>query len=294
MESNLSLYKIFLTTAECGNISAAARKLYISQPAVSKAISRLESNLNISLFARMPKGVVLTQEGCILYDKVKSAFDSIESGEDLIKNISEGEGGQLRIGASSTLIKHVLLPYLREFRETFPQIHLTVESQSTSKTLALLENGKIDIGLIGMTNETRLPASNIKYTQIAEIEDIFVASSSYIAEYGEKDILKRCTLLMLDEENLTRQYIDHYLLTNNIDSTRIIEATSMDLLVDFAQIGLGVACVIKQFITDELSNGTLSEVNTKIRIPKRSVGFVYSPEAMPSQSARRFVNHFEL
>lgn len=294
MESNLSLYKIFLATAECGNISAAARKLYISQPAVSKAISKLETNLGITLFARMPKGVMLTQEGKILYDKVKFAFDSIDSGEEIIKNICAGEGGQLRIGASNTLIKHVLLPYLRTFREVFPQIHLTVESQSTYKTLSLLEEGKIDIGLIGMTNDSKSILPNVKYTQIAEVEDIFVANEAYIKELNNKDILKNCTLILLDEENLTRQYIDHYLATNNIDPTRIIEATSMDLLVDFAQIGLGVACVIKQFVSNELSSKSLIEVNAKIRIPKRSIGFVYMPDALPSKAAQRFVNHFEL
>ena len=294
MEFNLSLYKIFLTTAECGNISAAARKLYISQPAVSKAISRLEANLATSLFIRMPKGVILTNEGQLLYEKVKSAFDSIASGEEMIKNICAGEGGQLKIGASNTLTKHVLLPYLRDFREAFPKIHLTVESQSTYKTLSMLKEGKIDIGLIGMTNESKSSLSNVKYTQIAEIEDIFVASSSYIKEYNNEDILKKCTLLMLDEENLTRQYIDNYLLTNNIDDTRIIEATSMDLLVDFAQIGLGVACVIKEFVSKELQDGLLCEVNAKIRIPKRSIGFVYTPDSMSSQAARRFVNYFEL
>ena len=294
METNLSLYRIFLSTAECENISAAARKLYISQPAVSKAISKLESNLGIKLFARVPKGVMLTNEGKVLYEKVKLAFQSIEAGEDQVKNMLSGESGQLRIGASNTLIKNALLPYLSEFRKIYPQIHLAVESQSSYKTLSMLSEGKIDIGLIGLTNDFKSLPDNIKYTQISEIEDIFVANPEYINNLPNKDIINHASFLMLDEENLTRKYIDHYLLSNNIEANRIIEATSMDLLVDFAKIGLGIACVIKQFIKDELQTGSLLETSIGIRIPKRSIGFVYYPDSLPSEAVKKFVEHFEL
>jgi len=294
MDSNLSLYRIFITTAECKNISAAARKLYISQPAVSKAISKLESNMGIPLFARMPKGVVLTNEGQILYEKVKYAFDSIETGEEIVKNMIIGEGGQLRLGASSTLIKNSLLSYLQKFRKNYPQIHITVESQSSYQTIALLAEGKIDIGLIGVTNDFKSLPENIKYTQIAEIEDIFVAHPDYIDSLPNKDVLNEASFLMLNEENLTRKYVDHYLLSNNIETRRIIEATSMDLLVDFAKISLGIACVIKQFIADDLALGRLVETSIGCKIPKRSIGFVYYPDSLPSEAARKFIEFFEL
>lgn len=294
MDSNLSLYRIFLATAECGNISGAARKLFISQPAVSKAISKLESNLGIPLFVRLPKGVTLTQEGKLLYNKIKSAFNSIESGEEIIKNITTGSGGQLRVGASNTLIKNVLLPYLRDFRKEYPQIHLCVECQPSNKTIAMLNDGDIDIGLIGLPGDLKHSHPNMKYTHVMEIEDTFVASHDYYEQIKGNDILNKCTLLMLDEENLTRKYIDHYLYTNNISPARVIETTSMDLLVDFSKIGLGVACVIKQFVKSDIAGGELIEVNTGIRIPKRSIGFAYLPESLPSQAARKFVNFFEL
>lgn len=294
MDANLSLYRIFLATAECGNISAAARKLFISQPAVSKAISKLESNVGIALFARVPKGVILTNEGRILYEKVKYAFESIESGEETIRNMISGSDGQLIIGASNTLIKSSLLPYLQEFRKVYPQINLTVESQSSYKTLSLLSDGKIDIGLIGITNDFKSLPENIKYTQISEIEDIFVANPDYKNSLPNKDVLNHASFLMLEEENMTRKYIDHYLLSNNIEPKRIVETTSMDLLVDFAKIGLGIACVIKQFVKEDLSAGTLIETPIGIRIPKRSIGFAYYPNSLPSEAARKFIEHFEL
>ena len=87
MEQNLNLYHIFVTVARCKNISGAARALYISQPAISKAISRLEQNLNTTLFLRSSRGVKLTEAGEILYRQVESAFLAINQGEQQLKKM---------------------------------------------------------------------------------------------------------------------------------------------------------------------------------------------------------------
>ena len=75
MQENLSLYHIFYTVSRTGNISSAAKELYISQPAISRAIKKLENNLDTTLFKRSSRGVTLTPDGQILYEKVKGAFD---------------------------------------------------------------------------------------------------------------------------------------------------------------------------------------------------------------------------
>ena len=85
IKENLNLYHIFYETAICGNISMAARKLYISQPAISKAISKLESSLGVSLFVRSSRGVKLTPDGEILLKQLDTAFHAIKQGEDTIE-----------------------------------------------------------------------------------------------------------------------------------------------------------------------------------------------------------------
>ena len=86
MEQNLNLYHIFYTVAKCRNISGAARQLFISQPAISKAISRLEQNLNTVLFLRSSRGVRLTETGELLYRQVESAFQAISQGEEQLRD----------------------------------------------------------------------------------------------------------------------------------------------------------------------------------------------------------------
>ena len=97
MEQNLSQYKIFYDVAKAGNISRAAKELYISQPAISKAIGKLEDSLGLSLFTRSSRGVQLTAEGEILYQHTRDAFEALERGEQELRRIQEALGLEARI-----------------------------------------------------------------------------------------------------------------------------------------------------------------------------------------------------
>ena len=146
MEQNLSQYKIFYEVAKAGNISKAAKELYISQPAISKAIGKLEDSLGLSLFTRSSRGVQLTSEGEILFEHAREAFEALERGEQELRRIQEFDIGHLRIGVSNTLCKYILLPYLKTFIDQYPHMKVTIESQSTVQTLNRLEQQKIDLG----------------------------------------------------------------------------------------------------------------------------------------------------
>ncbi|MFR2719961.1 MAG: LysR family transcriptional regulator, partial [Ruminococcus sp.] len=102
MEENLNHYYIFHTVAKTGNISRAAQKLYISQPAISKSIQKLENSLNTVLFKRTSRGVSLTVEGEILYQHTKEAFSALLEGEQTLARRQTLGIDQLRIGVSTT------------------------------------------------------------------------------------------------------------------------------------------------------------------------------------------------
>ena len=148
MEQNLSQYKIFYKVAKAGNISKAAKKLYISQPAISKAISKLKDSLGLSLFTRSSRGVQLTAEGEILFEHAREAFDALDRGEMELKRIQEFDIGHLRIGVSNTLCKYILLFYLKTFIDQYPHMKVTSESQFTALTLTRLKQQKINLRLV--------------------------------------------------------------------------------------------------------------------------------------------------
>lgn len=289
MEENLSLYHIFNCVAESGNISRAAKQLFISQPAVSKAIQGLEDNMKTTLFIRSSRGVKLTEEGKLLYDYTRNAFDTLRRGEDSIKRIHELGIGHLRIGASTTLCKYLLLPYLDGFVRENPHIKITIDNHSTSHTLKQLENSSLDIGLVAKPNNPQ----GFHFISLGEIEDIFVATGSYLNNLklreNSTDIFTSANIMLLDEENVSRKYIEDYFKENSIEPQHILEISSMDLLIEFAKTSLGVACVIKAFVQSELEAGTLVQIPLKTPVNKREVGFAYAKNAFLSDSLRNFL-----
>lgn len=298
MTQNLSAYYVFYIVAKLGNISAASKELFISQPAVSKAISKLESNLNTRLLVRSSRGVSPTKEGEILYARLKEAFHAIELGEEQLKYENKHEDEHLTIGVSTTLCKYVLLPYLKEFIKKKPHIRISIACHPTYQTLAALEEGAIDIGLVGEPDST---FSHV-FSKLHSIGDVFVTTQSYLDNLmirtgkdfhsltDKREIFADATLMLMDKENLSRRYIDRFILANEIKAENLLEVSTMDSLIEFAAIGIGIACVIKNFVEEELRNGALIELPMPFDIPKRNIGFVYHEREYKNPALESFLD----
>lgn len=291
---HLSYYHIFYTTAKCGSISRAAEELFISQPAVSKSVKKLEEQLGTTLFIRNKKGVTLTDEGKILYRYISSAFSSIQEGELHLKRNRELEVGRIHIGVSTTLCKHIMLPPLNRFIHENPHITVTIDCLSSAETAARLCENKLDVGLVVETKASR----SLTFTPLTELSYTFVASRQYLenlklrenTDYRDKSgrFFKTATLMLMDQGNISRQHVETYFHDNSIETGQILETSNMELLVEFAKIGLGAACVIRNFVENDIKNGTLVEIPLKKSISRRTVGFAYSSESMYNPSVEKF------
>lgn len=291
MNNPLSAYHIFYEVAKAGSFSKATNQLYISQPAISKSIQKLEDALHTRLFLRNSKGVRLTPEGQLLFQHLDTAFSAITSAETKLETLTRTDGGTLHIGVSTTLCKYLLLPSLSAFIREHPQINIRIRCQSSNETLKMLADDAIDIGLVGMPEHK----AGFIYENLVEIEDIFVATSTYTSHLPQdmtstREILEASTLMLLDKNNMTRQYIDDYLAKNQIQTKDYIEISNMDLLIEFAKIGVGVACVIKNFVQEELADGQLQQIPLDIPIHKRDVGFAYKKTHLQNDALSCFLD----
>ncbi len=294
MENNLNLYYIFYTVALHKNISGAAKELYISQPTISKAISKLEQSLDVILFHRSSRGVTLTMEGELLFTQVQTAFSAIRHGEEQLKKVNELGISQISIGVSITLCKYVLLPYLQQFVKDNPHIKVTITCHPTMETLRDIDNSVTDIGVVGIPS---LP-NGLTYIPFREIQDTFVTTDRYLENLkirvgnDRKAILNNATFMMLNKENISRKYVDMYLSSHQITMDNIIEINTMDLLIELAKIDLGIACVIKDFVKDELDDHSLTEVSLGRAIPKRKLGLVYKDDTIMTDAMKKFISYF--
>lgn len=293
MHGDLELYKIFHTVAYYKNISHAAESLYISQPAVSKSIKKLESTVEVKLFSRSSKGVDLTTEGKIFYQYLDKALAIIADGEKALTALKDKKKGIITIGASTTLCKHFLLPHLKPFMNQYPEIQIKIINKTTFDTLTQIDQGIIDFGIISRLSDP----SSYTFMKLADIQDIFVAKEEYLKTLHitrPNDIFAKGIFMLLEADNITRQYIDHFFIENNILIKPEIEINTMDFLIEFAKIGLGISVVIKSFVEKELTSGTLIEIPVSPPIPPRSVGIIYDKNRPLSIAAQTFLSYFKI
>lgn len=287
MMIDTELYRVFYTVAMAGTVSRAAANLHVSQPAVSKSVKKLEDLTGCTLFARSVKGVSLTSEGRILFDYVQQGFTHLQNGERVLKKIREKGEGVVRVGISNTLCRYYFLPRLEEFHRRYPGIRISIVNRSSPETLRLLEQGVIDFGVISIPRD----ASGFNFCELLTIRDIFVAGSRYPELRSPQSLaaLAGYPLMMLEKNNATRDWIDGWLMAQQTELAPEIEIGSLDFLIEFARIGLGVALVIKNFVTKELSRGLLFEVPVEPAIPPRQIGIV-TPKNLPlSIAAKTFI-----
>lgn len=278
-------YYNFYIVAEYGSISKAAERLFISQPAVTKSIKNLENSLGIKLFNRTSKGVNLTEEGKILYEHVKIAFEEIEHGEKLIKKLKDKTLGVVRIGISNTLCKYYFMPHLRKFHQMYPNIKIEITNRVTLETLEHLEKGLLDCAIVSRLSDE----NKFHFEELMTIQDIFVAKDKAPKEKMTLKELSEYPMLFLEKKNATRKYIDEYLIKNNGNLQIDIEISSMEFLVEFAKIGLGIASCIEEFIQDELLEGRLHKWNVEPKIEPRSIGLIHNEKTNLSIAAQTFI-----
>ncbi|NHN29722.1 LysR family transcriptional regulator [Paenibacillus agricola] len=288
MLTNLESYRVFYIIAKAGSFSRAAEELYITQPAVSYAIKQLEEKLGGKLFFRTSKGVELTHEGEVLFRYIEKAYHLIQAGEKELTSMHELHSGEIAIGASDTLCKHYLLPHVEQFHHSFPFIKLKVTNRTTQETIALLKQGKVDFGIVNLPIEDR----QLQVQEALELQDTFVAGKAYNELAKERLAMERLVtypLLLLEQGSSIRRYADRFAESQGLKLQPEIELGSIDLLVDFARIGLGIAYVIRNFVTAELAAGTLVEIKLKQPIPPRQAGIVTLKGVPISAAAKQFI-----
>ena len=288
MDINYELYKVFYHVAVSLSFSEASKQLFISQSAVSQSIKTLEKKLEQPLFIRSTKKVRLTPAGKILLKHIEPAMNLIRRGEAQLFDSNMLGLGQLHIGASDTICRYFLVPYLKQFHKKFPKIPIKVTNATSANCVELLEQGKVDLIVTNFPN-IRLNQSYIQKT-VLEFHDIFVANPDSFP-FRQKEIsfaeLTRQPILMLDKRSTTSEFLHNIFLQHQLELVPEIELSSNDLLIDLAKIGLGIACVPDYCLKKETKE--LFLLRTKESIPTRRLAASVNPNLPPSASTDEFL-----
>lgn len=288
MDINFELYKVFYHAAHTGSFSQAADRLFITQSAISQAIKNLETQLGCQLFYRKARNMELTQEGQLLFQHIEQSYHLIKAAENKILEIKNLEMGEIRMGVSDTICKHYLIPFIQEFNQKYPGIKFQVVNRTSDQLLHLLKTGAIDFTI------ATLPVNDldISVQDFIEVEDVFIASpkfSSLLNTPVSLKTLSKYPILMLDKKSSTRRNMTLYLDSKGIELIPEIELESIDLLIEFARIGLGIAYVLKQSAMEDIRQGRLYEVQLTNKPPLRKLGICRLVNVPLSQTASSFL-----
>lgn len=286
----MNLIKYFIRLLFIGSITKAANSLYISQPAITKTIKKLETELGITLFNRGPKGVVLTQNGKIFYDFIKNGVESFINGEHKLTSLKNLETGTIRIGASTTITKYFLLPFIEKFHTQFPNIDISITNSLTNRLISDLKKGSLDLLVVNLPTQND---DTLIITPCATLQDCFAGNLKYKNEIKKEisleNLVTNFPIITQKEPSNTRAFLNSLMKKNNISFHPKFDIVSYALVKDFAKIGMGISYITKEFAKDELENELLFEIPIKEKIPERSLGIVLPKNTITSFATEKFI-----
>ena len=285
---NLELYRIFYVVAETKNITKASEKLCISQPAVTKQIKKLESQLNTPLFIRTKRGVILNECGEKIFNNVKQALTLLEEIDNKINDYTKLNIGTIKIGISTSLMKKYLLKYIELFHNKYPDIVVDIYTDPTKDLITKLKNGMIDFIIGKFSNNID---NELNYYELDKTRYCFIANNKYFnlknIQLKPKD-LEKYPIILQEYPSNSRNSAEKYYEKNNIYIEPRMNIASSNLLIDFIKLGYGIGYVTELYVKDEL-NKDMFIVNLNPKPEEISFGIISLKNNVMTNSCKKFI-----
>lgn len=286
MDIDLELYRLFYVVAKNGNMTKASEELHISQPAISQSIKKLESQLDGTLFLRSRKGMELTSEGKMFFDYIKGALELIENAENEFSSFKDLSVGEIKIGASTTLTKIVLMDAIKNFHSAYPNVEIKITNDLTSNLILDLLKGKLDFVIFneGDTQEKAIDIQSIK-----KLKQGFL----YNPKFFDDDIknfecLKKYPLILQQKQSNSRKFLDNFMLSQNIALNAKTEVVSQDLLLEFVDAGFGIGFGIVDLA--QKTHPNLKELSINKSLPQTHIFLAKNKNLILPSASKEFLN----
>lgn len=290
---NLNLYRIFYEVTKYSSISAAAKSMYLSQPAISKSIKNLETELGITLFDRALNGIVLTENGKELFTYVEEAFNSIRLAEKKMLENKNLEKGTLAIGIRSHIASFYLVDKIIEYHNKYPKIEITIINRPSNELLKLLNNNRIDFIIDISSYKDELDSYDVK--DLNDLEHCFVTLNNENilpdkTEYTLSD-LKNVPLILPVNHSSHRKILNQFAKDNNIRFQNVLSVETSELIYDFVKRGEGVGYILKDMVIKDVESGLLKIIDIKEDLPKASLKLICLEKRL-TEASHQFISDY--
>ncbi|CAI8714360.1 LysR family transcriptional regulator [Pseudomonas sp. IT-P253] len=285
----LSAMETFVYVVETGSFSAAARRLNIGQPAVSKAIAQLEARLAVRLLLRSTRGLTPTEAGLAFFERSKRAIEEADEADNAARGAASGLTGSLRICAAVTFGRLHIVPHLGPFLEQNPE--LNIDLMLDDRNVNLVEEG-VDIALrMGALSDSGLTAR-----KIAECRRVVLGTPAYFEKHGEPtcpaDLCKHQAVVYTLGGGANWQFRNKTEEQAVIINGRI-RVNAAEGLREAVLAHQGLTMASEWMFTPELASGAVREVMSDWRLPNLDLWAVFPTGRMASAKARAFVEYVQ-
>lgn len=290
MNINLNSLRIFHTVANSTNFTEAAKKLYISQPAVSTQIRKMEKDLGIDLIEIHQRSITLTKSGEILYKYAEKIFSLVEDAENALTNMQELKTGSITISASYTPGTYFLPTIIADFSKTYPGINLLVEISSASIVKKRILSRDASIAIIANTPEEE---RHEKLENIPLIEDRLVIVTSPKEKGVQKmtlSYLEKKPFIMREVGSNTRQFVEMYFKKNNISPKIVMEIMGHEAVKRAVRENLGFSILPSLAVEWETNAGYLKKEDLPGSSVKRYLSLIYLKQKPLTKIERVFIS----
>ncbi|SQC00924.1 LysR family transcriptional regulator [Clostridium tetanomorphum] len=281
--------RIFYEVAIKLNMTEVAESLYISQPAVSQAIQELEKELNVRLFDRISKKLYLTYEGEIFLNYVRRIINIYDEGIRKISDINNSSEGKIKIGASTTIGIYVLPDIIGKFMNKYKKVDISIVIENTKIISNMILENKIDFAFV----EGPIYEEDIIVKDFCQDELIMIASNDH--EWSKLDSIpidkiNESKIIMREVGSGTREVFENILNLRGITYEVAFELGNTEAIKKAVEAGLGVACISKRCVKNEILDGRLCSIKLVDEHIKRKFSLIYHRDKFMARLFKNFID----
>lgn len=285
MHITLRQLEVFAEVLKSGSTTQASVMLALSQSAVSAALTDLEGQLGVQLFDRVGKRLVVNEHGRLLYPRALALLEQTTEIEQLFRE----DNGAIRVYASSTIGNYILPAMIARYRQDFPDLPLELSVGNSQDVINAVLDFRVDIGLIeGPCHSTEI----ISEPWLEDELVVFAAPSSPLTK-GPVTLeqLAASPWILRERGSGTRELVDYLLLSHLPRFQMAMELGNSEAIKHAVRHGLGISCLSRRVIAEQLQAGTLSEVPVPLPRLARTLWRVHHRQKHISNAITRFLHY---
>ncbi|MEW6663720.1 MAG: LysR family transcriptional regulator [Thermodesulfobacteriota bacterium] len=285
---NLNQLRVFYEAARSGSFTGAARKLFITQPAVTAQMKAFEDQCNLKLFKKKGRRLYLTDEGNTLLECATRIFESERELEAAIEEMRELKRGVLRLGTSKAYARYFMPFFISRFRDAYPHIKVCLDEGSSLDIIRSLVDLKNEVAVIAKVEEV----PGVVFLPFRQNRLLLILPPNHRHSHRQSvsvEELVNDPMIMKEVGSGTRKLVSELFSARGLTPNVLMETSNTEFIKQLVQRGEGISFLVEEAVAAEIREKKLATVPVAGETPFLDVGIAYLEDQHLSHPARAFV-----